>query len=230
MKSCKRVVTFLVTITLTLALLRSVEAQPSTEMKTFFDSEVPGINLQVNATAETQPTEYINVTLSLTTQTDIYINYLNLSIFGFINGTDRILMANITDSEFPLNNDSRDYNCTFQVPGDVWGVTYGEIVLTYSAKYDIVTVDFERLTCGFTSTNVENVYLQNVEEQLKSLASLYEQLNQTYWDLQQNYTSLQGNLGELQGTRQAVIALAVISALFVATTVYLLIRKPRQSW
>jgi hypothetical protein len=229
MKKSKNLAILFIIFTLASALTRAVEAQTTTEnMKTFFDSELPGIKVQVNATSETQPGNYLNVTLSLTNQTDVYVKYLNLSIFGFVNGTDKIPMANITDNEFPLNSGSKEYNCTFGVPEQVWGVCYGELVLTYSATYGLATLNFEKLTSGFTLTNIENVYLKNVEEQLRSLASAYEQLNQSYYELQQNYTSLKGNLGELEGTRQAVIVLAITSVFFVATTVYLIMRKPKQ--
>jgi len=43
-----------------------VKAQTSTEnTKTFFDSTIPGMKIQVNATAETQPTKNITVILSM---------------------------------------------------------------------------------------------------------------------------------------------------------------------
>ena len=223
MKVPKKFIAFIITLDLALTLVKSAETQSPNEMATFFDSQVPGIKIQVNGTAEAIPTEHVNITLRLLGQADVYVNYFNLSIFGFVNGTEKTLVANITDNDFPLSNDSRDYNHSFKIPEDVWGVMYGELVLTYSAKYDIVIVNFEKLTCGFTLTKIENVYFKNIEEQLNNL-------NATYLELLQNYTSLQENLGQLESTRQAVIALAVVTILFVATTVYLIVRKPKQSW
>ncbi len=55
-------------------------------------------------------------------------------------------------------------------------------------------------------------------------------LNQTYWELQQNYTSVQGSLIELGNTRIAVIILAITTIFFVATTFYVVMRKPKQYW
>jgi len=203
-------------------------------MKTFFDSEVPGIKIQVNATAETQPNQNITVVLSMKNQTNVFVEYFNLSIFGFLNGTDKVLMANITGNNFPLDNDSGEYNCTFIVPEQVWDVTYGEITLTYNVTYTvgpgILIIPYENLKIGFIMTHIENVYLKSVEEQLKSLSSIYAQLNQTYWELQQNYTTLQGNLNELGNTRMAVAILVVTTVFFVATTIYLVMRKPKEYW
>jgi hypothetical protein len=58
----------------------------------------------------------------------------------------------------------------------------------------------------------------------------FEQLNNTYWELQANYTSLTGNLGELDNTRRLSTILGVTTAFFVATTVYLVVRKPKEIW
>jgi len=243
MKKTKKL-TALIIFSFTFALICIAKAQvPAENMKTFYDSDLPGIKIQVNATAETPPSENVNVTLSLETQTNVHVEYLNLSIFGFINGTDKVLMANIIDNDFSLNNDSKGYNCTFLVPEQVWGVTYGEIVLTYSAKYGLVTVDIEKLTCGFTMTDVENIYLKNLASTYTQLNQTFwesfnmslspenlAQLNKTYWEYQQNYTSLQGTLNELNNTRQAAVALAITTVFFVATTVYLVMRKPKQYW
>jgi hypothetical protein len=246
----RTVTSIFVMLILALTLVKSITAQTSDETQTFVDSEIPGIKIQVNATAETQPSQNITVALNLKPQTTVEVTYFNLSIFGFINGTYKTLMANITDSDFSLYPASKEYTCTFKVPEQVWGVTYGEIVLTYTARYGVVTINFEKLTCGFTMSDVENIYLKNIEEKLKASTSTFNvlnqtfwesflmnlsaenlaRLNQTYWELQQNYTALQGNLNELGNTRMAVGILAVTTVFFVATTLYLVMRKPKESW
>jgi len=265
MKNIRRLALILIIFTLTFAPLYGVKAQQLTEnMKTFFDSTIPGIKIQVNATAETQPTENITVMLSMKGLGDVHIEYFNLSIFGFLNGTYKVIMANITGNNFSLNNILKEYNCTFKVPEQVWGVTYGEILLTYRAVLGGLELRFPQLIYGFTMTHVENVYLKKLENDLKSWIESYQQLNntywqlnstfeqlnqtfwesfqmklsaenlarlnQTYWELQQNYTALRGNLNELGNTRTAVGILAVTTVFFVATTLYLVMRKPKESW
>jgi len=220
-----------IVFTFTSALFCTVKAQaPAENMKTFFDSGIPGIKIQVNATAETQPAENITVMLSLKRQTTVYMEYFNLSIFGFLNGTDKVIMANITGNNFSLTDASKEYNCTFKVPENVWDVTYGEISLTYRADIGGLELRFSQITCGFTMTHVENIYLKDVEEQLKNLKSTYELLNQTFWELKQNYTALQRSLNELDNTRRAVAILAITTVFFVVTTVYLIMRKPKEIW
>jgi len=223
-------------------LILTVKAQtPDEAMKTFFDSEIPGIKIQVNATAETQPTKNITVILNVRGLTDVNVEYFNLSIFGFVHGKDKVLMANITDTDFSLGSTSKKYNRTFIVPENVWDVTYGEILLTYTTKLGGLELTYRDLILGFTMTHVENVYLKAIEEQLQSLGSTYEQLNQTFWEnfqmnltaenialLNQTLRDLQGSQTELNNTRTAVIVLAITSIFFVATTLYMIIRKPKQ--
>ncbi len=238
------------------ATICNVKAQtPTTEnMQTFFDREIPRIKIIVNATAETQPNGNITVKIAMNPLEEdnikVNIEYFNFSVFGFLNGTYKTMIYNITVNNFPFND-------TFPVPEQVWGVTFGEITLTYDVTYVIekgieitITIPYENLTVGFDMTRVKNVYLETVEEQLRNLNSTFEQLNQTfwesfqmnlsaenlarlnqtYWELQQNYTALQGNLNELGNTRTAVGILAVTTVFFVATTLYLVMRKPKESW
>jgi len=248
MKKLEKTATIIILLTLTSALICITKAHALAEnMKTFFDSVIPGIKIQVNATAETQPAENITTVLSLKGLTEVHIEYFNLSIFGFLCGKDKTLMANITDHDFPLNDTlTKEYNCTFKVPQEVWDITYGEISLTYSAELGGLKLGFSQLTFGFTMTYVENVYLKEVEEQLETYEHLnqtfwecfqmnfsaesLDSLNQTYWELQQNYTSFQGSLSELENTRRAVIILAITTVFFVATTIYMVMRKPKQYW
>jgi len=222
------------------ATICNVKAQ-SENMQTFFDHEIPGIKITVNATAETQPNENITVKITINPlEEEVNIKYFNLSVFGFINGTYKTMIFNITVNNFPFND-------TFPVPEQVWGVTFGEITLTYDVTYVIekgieitITIPYENLTVGFDMTRVKNVYLETVEEQLRNLNNTFEQLNQTFRqyfnkdltpeNLNDTLRELQGSQNELGNTRMAVAVLAITTVFFVATTLYLVMRKPRESW
>jgi hypothetical protein len=241
MKNMRKLALILIIFTLAFTPLYGVKAQQLTEsMKTFFDSKIPGIKIQVNATAKTQPSGNITVVLSMKRLTDVDVvdvEYFNLSIYGFVRGEEKTLMKNITDYDFTLSETPRPYNFTFIVPEQVWEATHGEITMTYSVKSGPFGLVIDGLTCGFTMTLVRNVYLENLENAFENLNNSYwqlhdsyEQLNQTYWELQQNYTALRGNLNELGNTRTAVGILAVTTVFFVATTLYLVMRKPKESW
>jgi hypothetical protein len=235
-------------------------------VKTFFDSEMPGIKIQVNATAEALPAEYLTVWLRLAPQTSVYVELLRFEVYGFLNGTDEVSIGSVTDYNFSLSGADREYNGTFFIPGGVWGVTFGQIKLTYSASLGGLELRFPDAVSGFYMTHVENTLLKDLENQLKtvndnytklnddytklnddyaklndnytSLAGEYLQLNQTFVQLQQNYTTLWGNYTALQGsmnddldnTRRVAVILAVTTVFFVATTVFMVMRRPKESW
>jgi len=233
-------------IGLSLALVSAVQVHgvPEEDMTTFLDSQIPGIRIQVNATSDTQPTKNVTATLNLISQTNVHVEHFNLQVFGFLNGTVKLSLANFTDNDFALNNASKPYNVLVNVPDHVWGVLYGEVKLTYSASLGGIELVFPNIVTGFTMTQVENTFLKNLETQVKNLNASYsrltemytnltsnfEQLNQTYWELQENYTTMNGNLGELDNTRRLTTILAITTVLFVATTIYLIMRKPKEIW
>ncbi|MEM2995233.1 MAG: hypothetical protein QXI91_04375 [Candidatus Bathyarchaeia archaeon] len=217
----------------------NVNAQTE-NMQTFLDEEIQEIKITVNATAKTKPNENITVKLTMNSLRRFYINvkYFNFSVFGFINGTDKIMLYNITKENFPL-----PYECNFTctVPEQVWGVTHGEITLKYDTTYTTpqITISYEDLI-GFSMTPVENIYLKTVEEQLENLNKAWEQLNQTFREYfgkdltPENFNStcrdLKGSQNELGSTRMAVAVLAITTVFFVATTAYLFLQKPKQAW
>jgi hypothetical protein len=227
-----------IVVILAFASIYPAKGQESTEnLTTFFDSTVSGLSIQVNATEEVEPGANITVLLSLKGSADTYVDKFNMSLCGFVRGILKTVMASVAYDDLDLNDSQKEWNFTFKVPEDVWGTTSGEITLTCTTKIGGVELTLRDLTLGFTMTNVKNVYLESVEAQLQDLNGTYLQLNSTYWqlnqtykELEQNYTALQGSRNELESTRQVMAILVIATVFFVATTVYLVIRKPKDYW
>jgi len=225
---------------------------PTSEIETFFDSKIPGMRIQVNGTSTTKPTESITFNLSITpdAQMEVKITSISLKICGFENGTSKAIIYTNNWGNFKLTG-AEIYSDSFHVPERVWGVAYGEITL----NYNITITDqlgthhyaFQGITLGFTMTRIENVYLKSLEEQLENLKDTIDGLNQTFrdcfgrnltrdellnlnqtlWELQRDYEALRGVKSELDNTRTAMVFLAVVAVFFVATTAYLVFRKPK---
>lgn len=249
LKRLKTLTTIFFTLTLALALIKSTEAQTLNEMETFFSENYPGISIKVNATKEALPGENITINLlAKCTALDVEVNHLFLSVYGFVYGREKILLKNftfVTEKTPLIFNHTSQYNDTVLTPGDVWYATYAELYL----EYTLVGKPFED-TPSFSMTIVRNVYLEELENLFRGLNESYMQLNQTfwecfqmnltaenlaflnrtYWELQQNYTALQGGLNELDNTRRVVTILAITTVFFVATTLYLVMRKPKEHW
>jgi len=241
MKKLAKPILILILFTLSLAIVCNVRAQNGGYMETYFDSEMSNaIRIQVNATAQIQPNENLTVSLCLTPAMGVSVENFTLDVYGFVNGTTPEVIGNINGTDLP----SGTYNKSFpvSVPDDVWGVTFGNISLIYSMSTSPGAL--YSVACGFYMTNVENTFLESLEtrfndlnESYYNLTNAYSQINQTlvqlqqnYTSLQQNYTTLQGSMNQLGNTRQVAIILAITTVFFVATTVFLVMRRPKESW
>jgi hypothetical protein len=203
------------------------------------------VTIQVNATAQTQPLGNLTVWLSLTPQAGVSLKNFTLNVYGFINGTAPKTIGNILGENLTSETTS-EYNASFPVLGDVWGPTFGNITLNYSVS--VYPATLLSVTGGFYMTNVENTFLENLESQIRglndsynqlndtynNLADKYLQLNQTFTHLQQNYTTLQNSMNELgsvkDNTTRVAAIFAITTVIFIATTVFLVLRRPKESW
>ena len=205
--------------------LRMVYAQEDSQiMQTFFESESqwPGLSFQVNATKTALPEENVTVILKIECKAvSVYLDFFNISVFGFIQGENKTLLESKLLSQRSLeNNDVELLPFNVTLSSDVWYVLYGEISFRYSIggfSYSISP------PLGFTMTTVKNVYLENLEEN-------FTELQQNYTDLMSKYNELSNSVAELENTRYVVIILAITTVFFVATTLYLVFRKPKEYW
>ena len=252
MRKVRTVTSIFIMLILALTLVKStVTAQTPEEMKTFFSSEYAGISIQVNATRETVPGANITINLWINcTAVGVYLDYLNLSVYGYghleyelekvtLNATCIMQKTSL------IFNHTSEYNYPVPVPNNVWDLTHAELRLKYSIKSDPLEHNE-----SFPITTVRNVLWEELEEKYQNLNNTYwqlnstvEQLNQIFWQmfqmnlteeslasLNETYWGLKGSSNELGNTRMAVGILAVTTVFFVATTLYLVMRKPKESW
>jgi len=247
----RTVTSIFVMLILALTLVKSTTAQTPEEMETFFSSEYAGISIQVNATRETVPGANITIRLLINCTADnVYVDYLNLSVYGYKHfkyGLEKDTLTSecvMKQSPLAYHNASLQ-NYTIPVPNEVWDLTYAELHLKYTISGELKERDET-----FSITTVRNVRWEELEEKYQNLNNTYwqlnntvEQLNQTFWQmfqmnlteeslasLNETYWGLKGSSNELGNTRMAVGILAVTTVFFVATTLYLVMRKPRESW
>ena len=247
-----------VILILALTIVKSTTAQTPEEMKTFFSSDYAGISIKVNATQEVNPGENITIKTWIKCTADgVYVNYVNISVYGYRHykyGVEKTTL-NVTcikKDTFLVYNHTIEHNYTVPIPSEVWDMTYAELHL----KYAIWGTSFE-YNPSFQMTIVRNLLWKELEDKLQSLSERYQQLNDTYWQLNstveqlnqtfwqmfqmnlteeslaklnETYWGLKGSSNELGNTRMAVGILAVTTVFFVATTLYLVMRKPRESW
>jgi hypothetical protein len=251
MRKLRTVTSILVMLILALTLVKSITAQTPEEMKTFFSSEYAGISIQVNATQETVPGANITINLWINcTAVGVYLDYLNLSVYGYSYleyELEKVTLNAkcIMQKTSLIFNHTSECNYTVPIPNNVWDLTHAELRLKYTIKGDPLEHNE-----SFPITTVRNVLWEELEERYQNLNNTYwqlnstvEQLNQTFWlmfqmnltaeslsRLNETYWSLKGSSNELGNTRMAVGILAITTVFFVATTLYVVMRKPKEGW
>ncbi len=215
---------------ISLSIVSSIRAQSADELKTFYSTNYPGIALKVDATNETDPGK--NVTLKLLadrTSSDVfYVECFNMTVYGFKLGgpEEAVLYSALLVSNVSLtSNQTINQTHTIPVPSDVYGPVFCRLYFKY------VTADESVLrNPDFAITSVRNIDYENLKDAFQHLNETYWHLNQTYWELQENYTDLQKSMTDLSNTRILATVFLVTTVFFVATTLYLTLRKPRESW
>ena len=227
-----------VTVSLVLGGASNVIAQMN-GLQSFFSAKYVGVSIRVDASGETVPGGNTTIALAINaTAEGVRIEYLNVSVYGFINGSQQVLLNSTTlmsDATLQLH-ETAEFDSTIGVPSDVWGMTYGQIFLRYTIE-DQTT---ER-TPGFPLTTIRNIYLENLQSQLQSLnqshsmlSEIFKKLTTEYGELDANYTALLDahaqDSNDLYGTRTVAVILTITTVFFVATTFYLVMRRPKDYW
>jgi len=236
MKNRKIAAIMLLTI-FALALIPKSYAQENNEIQTFYEHDEAGLIIKVKAPLNTEPGHEINVTVSLYCYAkNLSISYLYVTVFDFKGGRQKNEIGTITFVEEgvgykPKFNQTEERTYKLEIHEDVWDVTYGEV----SCKWTFGGHTFHIRSDGFTMTYVQNVEMERLMELLANKTEEYEmlwenytRLNQTYWEEHGNKTSAIET--ELSNTRLAMVILIITTVFFIATTLYLIIKKPREYW
>ena len=233
-----RKITVVILLTIfALSLISKSYAQENSGIRTFYHHDEAGLIINVEAPANTEPGQKINVSVSFYCYAEnLSISYLYVTISDFKSGQEKIPIETITHVEEgigynPQFNETYAKTYEIEIREDVWDITYGEV----SCQWKFGGHTFFIREDGFTMTYVRNVKMEELIEQLANktqeydtLRQNYTQLNQTYWDLKANQTS--GIEVELSNTRLTMIIFIITTVFFAATTLYLMVKKPREYW
>jgi len=189
------------------------------------------IDVMENRTLARDSTSECNCTLTVpddvwgATFADLHLKYFIYSSgFEYDPSFSLTVVRNIYYEQ--LKEDFSDLNSSFiQLNSSYWQL---------DTNYSQLNASYSQLNNTFSQLNGTYWQLNGSFSQLNSsyweLKGTYEQLNQTYWGLRLNYTDLQASVTDLDNTRRLAAVLGVTSVFFVVTTIYLVTRRPKESW
>lgn len=233
----KKIAAIIVLMIFALSLTPKAYAQESSDIRTFYHFNKDALVIEVKAPANTEPGQTINVSVSFYCYGEnLSIYYLFVTIYDFKSGQEKNPIGTIRHVKQgigydPQNKETYAQTYEIKISEDVWDITYGEI----ACEWEFGGHTFYIHNDGFVMTYVKNVEMEELIEQLTNktqecdtLWQNYTQLNQTYWDLKGNQTS--GTEVDLSNTRVAMVVFIITTVFFVATTLYLTLKKPREYW
>jgi hypothetical protein len=199
----------------------------SVETQNVYNFKYGGLRINIIAPVEALPGDNITVTVKMDATGDIHIDYLTVELYGMLNATDKVYLAQI---QHLSNSDVTSYvvNYNVSIPDDLSpGLTYG--VVTCSWTMDGVALNIQ--PSGFALTFIKNVALENLQVEYDNLNSTYQSFVQNYTELETTYTELESNLNEEVGSARNLMYVFIVTTVVAAITVFvLLMRKPKRVW
>ena len=170
-----------------------------------------------------------NVTFAIHPKTNLTVNQLMVELSGNINndGTqgswnDTVNGITISTEDYPINH---DYTITHEITNNAnySGIVTGEILLNYTASGQNYDNNYVFVLCPIHPT-----YYGDLEQQYAALNQSYNGLNSQFNDLSSQYLHLIKN-PPVPNTYSMLpfltATLAIIAAIFIATTIYYAKRK-----
>jgi hypothetical protein len=181
-----------------------------------------GLKIDITAPVQARPGDNITVTVrtSASDVQQVYINYITIELYGIVNVTDRVLLAQIDHlSEVPLSIHEIHYNIT--IPDNISpGLTYGDV----SCNWKALGVSFEILSSGFVLTYIEDVELEQLQTDYDELSATHESILEEYNQLK---SEVHGDSDSSRNLMWVFIATTIVASI---TVFVLLLRKPKRVW
>jgi hypothetical protein len=219
MKTKKLYVIIISVFLLTLCFCGIVKSEIE-EIINVYNIEYGGLKIDITAPVKAYPGENINITVISETITQIYIEYIYIKIYGLVNATTEIALADITHVEGSSeNNHEAKYNIT--IPDNISpGLTYGMI----NCEWDFMGAPQKIPSSGFVMTYINNVALETLQADFEELSTVHQAIVQNYTELESEYDQ------EVGSTRNLVYVFVATTVVAAITVFVLLMRKPKKVW
>ncbi|MEM3752768.1 MAG: hypothetical protein QXM65_07485 [Candidatus Bathyarchaeia archaeon] len=234
----QKILTLVLLTSLIMVLVYNVRAEVTLRVYTY---SFAGIEVRIEYPFETYPNQNITINVATKALTTLTVNCTQLDLYVLHNMTkEEILFYSVFHISAPkLLGNGEWFNKTYEVliPEYATNLIYGKLVLKWTLRGTGEAVSYERelpvIMSYLKSLELENLRNENamLRENLTRLQNELSNLNSTLTQLRDNLTNIQKQYeGELSGTRSTIAVLAVTTVFFLATTAYLVFRKPKQYW
>lgn len=236
-----KTLTLALLLVLATAIVHNVNAN-FLDQNRVYKYSLAGFEVWVEYPFEAYPNQNITVNVTIKAWTDLIVNWTVIELYTFNNlTTEYTRFHNIiyVSSPKPLLGGESLNETSYEIilPEYAANLLYGKMILKWTIKGTEESTVYEREPT-FIMGYLRNPELERLRRQVPELERENAQLKGNITELNNTLTELLNNLtdvknryeGELSGTRNVVTILAITTVLFVATTAYQFMRKPKQYW
>lgn len=240
MKTCKPLALVLLPLLATATVL-NVNANSLDEYRVY-KYALAGFEVWFEYPFEAYPNETITVNVTIKAQTDLIVNWTQIELYTLHNLTKDYTLFNsiiyVSEPKSLLGGKSlNETSYEVKIPDYATNALYGKMILKWTIKGTDESTFYEREPT-FIMGYLRNPELERLRSKVPELERENAELKGNVTDLNNTLTELLNNLtdvknryeGELSGTRSVVTILAITTIFFVATTAYLVMRKPKEYW
>ena len=185
------------------------------------------LTVEIKNPKEAYPNQTIIVNFTARASANLTIEYAAVELYTFNNSTMEeenfhtiLCIGNRMDLSInqPFNE---TYNVT--IPSHALNVVYGKLILTWT-EYGTDEANTYTREPNFIMMCLRNRELEMLRNKIPELERENEELKGNLTEIENRYS------GELSGMRSVATILAITTVFFVATTLYLVFRKPKEYW
>lgn len=215
-------------------LMPSSGASSSDQIRVF-EYSLYNLIVHVESPLEAYPNQSITVNITATASAKLILNYTAIELYTFNSSTmkdEKFADIEYINYSNPLSFSGgqswseTSYSST--IPEAALSVVYGKLILVWTETGTHESTTYEREPT-FIITSLKNPELERLKMENEGLKKNITDINNTLTEALNNLTDIRNRYeGEVGGTRSVATLLAVTTIFFVATTVYLIMRKPKE--
>lgn len=218
-----------------LATLMPFAGANSSDQIRFFEYSLYNLKIYVRSPLEAYPNQSITVNITATASAKLIINYTAIELYTFNSSTmkdEKFAYIEYINYSSPLSFSvgqswsETSYDST--IPESALSVVYGKLILVWTETGTDESTTYTREPT-FIITSLKNPELERLKMENEELKQNITDINNTLTEALNNVTDARNRYeGEIGNTRSVATFLAVTTIFFVATTVYLVMRKPKE--
>lgn len=235
-----KIVMFVVLMFFTAALLPYARASASDQIASY-EYGLYNLKIHVENLPEAYPEQNLTINVTAEASAKLTINYTAIELCTFNSSTmngERFAYIELVNYSNPLflsggqSSYKTSYNAT--VPASAFNVVYGKLTLIWTEMGTEESNTYTRQTT-FIMASVYNPELERLRDLVPKIQKQNAILRKNITDMNDTLTHALNDMsdaknryeGDIGNTRSVATLLGVTTVFFVATTVYLVVKKPK---